>query len=643
MASSSNHTNNNQPIHNRIIPGISKMTMPQTLSVIFSAYWERADLYTDVLALQHDNPSKRQLRLAFFRQGKIVLATPIEAPDDMTTISTGMKPVFAVGYGGDGQHDSENVVRSGLKVSRKAKLKFQAINLAYELLNDDEKRKLYDEWRVWNCPLPSPNTMPDDIDNAKEEQSMLSEDQSHFETLNNKEFNEIINASGGENSKKDTIKNFVESPNSIMHDITNTTWFNVNRKLSSPGCRKKRIRPASILREPTFGKDQRARNHGRGNNYRKIKWNEEVLELVIIEEHSENETRHGPLPSPKSDLFASFDSAKEKFDPRENVVGGQNVPDPYSNPAVNDDWFRTDSDFNQRMWDINLKDEQFTSSKHRVNSLSPSKAMGPTDSSETESSLYQFQLMDDSTVTYVDFAEPEQTKRSTFDVTGDDSLAAILDTPTPTTVNFTAKTRPWAKKVGEVLQHQVQQQSDKNRSVVAENTYVVGKGTEKNNVKINVTTYTKESKPKPLPLENSGAIDSNKNSAQTLLSDSEEVSLYSKETLDSNKWQSFDQADKDDVFTRTNDCAVFGQAKNCMFPSPDSFSIDVAKGFQATLSNYINAAVSDMKQGLDLIGHTLEENGIELRERRENPFLIQSFELDAMMNILQGEMENIKL
>ena len=41
-------------------------------------------------------------------------------------------------------------------VSRKAKLKFQAISLAYDILNNEAKRRHYHEWRLWNPRLPPP-------------------------------------------------------------------------------------------------------------------------------------------------------------------------------------------------------------------------------------------------------------------------------------------------------------------------------------------------------------------------------------------------------------------------------------------------------------------------------------------------------
>ncbi len=138
----SNRSNNVQ--HSRqtkhIIPGVSQMTMRQILSVVFSAFWDRADLYTDVLGLEHDQATPRQLKLAFLRQGRVVLATPIESPDDMTLLSAGIRGMITSSSNSDAI-STVSVVQSGTPVSRKAKLRFQAVSLAYELLKDGDKRK----------------------------------------------------------------------------------------------------------------------------------------------------------------------------------------------------------------------------------------------------------------------------------------------------------------------------------------------------------------------------------------------------------------------------------------------------------------------------------------------------------------------
>ena len=231
-----------------IIPGVSKMTMRQTLAVIFSAFWERADLYTDVLALEHDKPSPRQLRLAFFRQGRRVLATPIESPDDMTTISAGMKPIFAVGGGSQTKMVSSgdgHAVQSGVTVSRKAKMKFQAINLAYDLLNDEAKRQLYDEWRLWHCRLPPPsNTSRSPIKQQQQQKPQTRyEMHNEYEHLSNQDLHDIMYSKGGMDEarlkKQYNIKLIIEE-SSAMGSI-------VNSKSSLP----------SILREPTFGKKKK--------------------------------------------------------------------------------------------------------------------------------------------------------------------------------------------------------------------------------------------------------------------------------------------------------------------------------------------------------------------------------------------------
>ena len=134
-----------------IIPGVSQMTMRQILSVIYSAFWDRADLYTDVLSLDNDQVNARQLKLAYLRQGRVVLAKLIKFRDDLTILSAeirGMK--IGTEDGDEGVSTAKaSIADSETPVIRKMQLKFQAISLAYELLKDEDRRKTYDKWKLW--------------------------------------------------------------------------------------------------------------------------------------------------------------------------------------------------------------------------------------------------------------------------------------------------------------------------------------------------------------------------------------------------------------------------------------------------------------------------------------------------------------
>lgn len=126
----------------KLIPFVSKITLQQALPLIFSAFWDGANLYTDVLGL---NPSKREalssarLRLAYFRKGREVLASPVEVDDEVTTLT--YQGISAPGLV---TNTAKLAIRSGVPISRKAKKRFQAICLAYEVLSDHQTRAEYD-------------------------------------------------------------------------------------------------------------------------------------------------------------------------------------------------------------------------------------------------------------------------------------------------------------------------------------------------------------------------------------------------------------------------------------------------------------------------------------------------------------------
>ena len=679
----------------RIIPGVSKMTMRQTLAVIFSAFWERADLYTDVLALEHDKPSQRQLRLAFFRQGRKVLATPIESPDDMTTLSMGVKPIFAVGGGTSkcefspsGNNCGTDVVQSGVKVSRKAKMKFQAINLAYDLLNDESKRNLYDEWRLWHCRLPPPSSPTSTTTEArtdpeqlqihyqkqlriqKEKHLQIQQYQQKNDNMNQyQSFSKMINksanaaennGSGGGYSNRNSNKSSKSGSTKTQYDLIESSSSSPTSTISkhhngnpndesSTSDKSNLISLPSILKEPTFGKKKKKKRHSKSHQHqygygteRKITWNEEVEELVIMEcSRDDNSTVD------MEQQYTSFESRKENIEPLDNEYK-PNIPDPYSNSSIKDNWFRSSNEDDDDEPELppyeKGKSKRKTKKKDRMklsidnfrrNDKNPLASKADADSLEPGPVSFNFHSLDDSTVTFVDSSQQQRIQLNALD----DSLVEILDTHTPIKSSMGDSSHK---------QRQIMPNSKDSPGLVGSNTYVV-EGNQNNNVKINVRTYQKDTIPKQAfqSVSDSDVVDlfQKHREATSYELDPEDISIDTRSTKDtqgSYNWKPFtSSSSRGNSCSPTNaDCSVFGSTKECMFRETDCGAVDVGKGFQATLSNYINAVVTDMKEGLNNIGKKWEENKAKMSEG-ENPFFLNSFELDAMMDILKIEMNNL--
>lgn len=669
----------NPSTSNRLIPGVSQMTMRQTLAIIFSAFWERADLYTDVLALDHDKPSARQLRLAFFRQGRTVLATPIESPDDMTILDAGMKPIFAIGGGSVTDNDQpRKIVQSGVKVSRKAKIKFQAINLAYDLLNDPEKRKTYNEWRLWHCRLPDPKEVSYSQQRKQQQQRHERQLEDLYEEQNSRNQRVTMMKEG---------KPFFRNVHSF--DSTSTTVTGTDESSAMESSINSKSSLPSILREPTFGKKKKKKNQRSKAlikneiNDRRIRWNEEVEELVILE-CSRDQSSSDNLDLPTSQDSHSKDYEKENEDPF-----GCSFADPYENHTIEDDWFGQSS----------------TSGSRRNGTNSSTRSTATIQQKDPQS--FNFQSLQDSRLTFLE----TQPSSSSSSLQGgdtnnkdslDDSLIAILDAPNPSpnlipSPQVQNQRRPptslnsWTNKVGAEMRgrhlsrqrrspspvsravSRVEKENTKpGHHVVADETYHIGNGN-KNNVKVNVKSFQKDKLLPPIyqgptstktttvtttkvqsatnvTTESKDLFDKYKEAQHEIDVDDFSIDTRStKDTYDSYNWRSQGQS-TDCSFAHQNDCAVFGQSRNCspieksndcMGATNDCGSIDLAKGFQASLSNYINAAVSDMKEGLMSLGKKWEDNVPKMSENGENPFQINSFELDAMMDILKVEMSTI--
>eukprot|EP00979_Chaetoceros_neogracilis_P016183 scaffold7275_cov233-Chaetoceros_neogracile.AAC.2 len=539
--------------HKAIIPGVSQMTMRQILSVVFSAFWDRADLYTDVLDLENDRVSPRQLKLAFLRQGRVVLATPIESPDDMTLLSAGIRGMI---NGTDGM-STISVVQSGTPVSRKAKLKFQAISLAYELLKDGDKRKTYDEWLLWNSRLPPPQNHP----------PLLSMDQVTEELPAQQEG--LWNSSSLMNQKRHVFKN-------------------------NPGTSEDSS-VISILRNPNAHKRfQRNRRKKQPKCTRNITWNEEVEEVTISEQ----------LPS--YDPMVDSDG-KENLSP--SKANYHAIPDPYGDSA--EEWFGT-VDCNLPEYDRSMKsrrnrrDKQNNSDKDSAPSIlfAQEADMGFGKRMKSRSNKNN-KIQDEDSALGVVFEGQNP----------DDSLVMILDGPdAEPQIEEMAETKPdqsvhehWNGFSSDSWQQNIQ---DFANQYTAPDLSV-------NNTSKALPTDTPQAKnisrsetaapilhPNPEPGDDDGdSMTSNGNS------------------MDTGSWASLPSIDYQD------DCDI-------------GRTVDLARGFQASLSNYINAAVEDMKEGLQVIGKQWDDLEMAPTSGDGNFFFLHSSELDAMMGILKTEMDD---
>lgn len=92
------------------------------VNIITSAYGKHADIYRDILQIPPSMTSEREIRIAYFRRGRQVLA---EKPDETATL------------GGN------------INVSQMAKMKFQAVSMAYEILCNKSWKESYDMYGLY--------------------------------------------------------------------------------------------------------------------------------------------------------------------------------------------------------------------------------------------------------------------------------------------------------------------------------------------------------------------------------------------------------------------------------------------------------------------------------------------------------------
>ena len=550
-----------------LVPGVSKMSMRQTLSLVFSAFWDRADLYRDVLEIDNDQATTRQLKLAFFRQGRLVLATPIESSDDMTFLSAGMRGVMNEMGIFSGAASTASVVQAGVPISRKAKLKFQAIALAYELLEDNSKRKAYDEWRTWNSRLPPPPL----------------QSKPHFnnflETLKETELestqNEETMIEGGQSEITD-----VEPNDGNLKNCANLTSILLNPNAHKRWQRKKRSQPR--------------------NTSRKITWNEDVEEITFN------------LPQ-----YHSFVEFKENEKP---LVDVNSSNDPYGMSA--EGWFGSvDSGVGAYDWERN------SSQNKRVN--------GPKTADEKARSLLFAEEPD------MGFGKPYFSQKDEMNNVHSLKSKTIMVEDTKAGVVFEGyNPNDSLMMILDGEETDCNDNSTSSRSSYDDSSW-----------QRSIDSFSKQYEGFIPKTENKGSSRSTKKHGIT--------SNSSIPSLPRNPQPSFETDDGDSYESHGNSYLSYDNTASIVSnPVTESQqhdhcgisqTVDLALGFKATLSNYINSAVSDMKEGLQIVGEDCpkwEDMNFGSKTKTDNNqkknfFFLDQSELDAMMSILKEEMYNL--
>jgi len=711
LLNKNNSSNSNAKPH--IIPGVSKMTMRQMLSVIFSAYWDRADLYIDVLELEHDNDvdvttnfNPRQLKLAFFRAGRVALATPIESADDMTMLSAGFRaPSSLAGNGNNGNGNGNNtfisggsvagstvsVVQAGTPVSRKAKLTFQAIALAYELLQDGDKRRMYNEWRMWNSRLPPPRSKnvpvtdrfspvnPDETisarfrqrDEAKRLASAAQQDKDGF-------------ASFGTGMGGYSASRVCETPSILRTSIRcpkGAAGNRMRRSLANISGRRTKAQIQQHQHEQLHLQSIKDRQESVRLSERKITWNEEVEELAIAEEDVP-ETAASAYSPPRDEHLGynalneegkggigSSSGSKENTNPTlfggmRNFFDDAQKDDPYGPTA--EDWPGTvDTDGHGPVPTYQRDLNKAKSNKFATSSLSSSgrdTGSGPLpgpirfeQASTVESYIERnnFQSLGSRT-------EQLSSGDPIYDETNpNDSLMIILDGPYDSSEteghgpgHIAAQSHAVQKPdCSWTADDQEETDDDLCWDGFVDPVPDGGGDTDVTDDEIiAITSHARHKQQQELIATSASA-----SGTAPILHDADASGVIPH--LPPNPVPEIIVDDVGSVSTNEFSASwasdqYEGGAGDCDL----GHTVDLARGFQASLSNYINAAVMDMKEGLQIVGETLEENvagaggnksgsdgsnGNGNGGERKNFFLLDTTELDAMMSILKKEMDGL--
>jgi hypothetical protein len=327
-------------------------------------------------------------------------------------------------------------------------------------------------------------------------------------------------------------------------------------------------------------------------NSRKISWNEEVEELTLMEENSED-----PFPA-----HVPFESINEKQNSR-------NITDPYGKSA--EDWFGdVDSAWSKSV------ENAFPQKKKSTRSKIPPKTYGNnfTESDQEDMQENKIQSLN-SNVRIGSFVDNLDDCYD-YNDEPDDSFLVIMNGPWEGGNQRQRQKRGVHPKTSDKLEpHGDEWTRFDNKTLSPTSSHFssgkVSKQTRKNDKNNGVSTSNQ------VPLTNI-PFDPNDEDESLLTNDF------------TNSWTSNPTAE--DYFNAeydNNDCNGI------------SHTVDIARGFQASLSKYITAAVEDMKEGLSIVGQNWDDLDKPDVPRKENKnfFTLEGFELDAMMGILKTEMD----
>lgn len=282
----------------RLIPFVSKLTLQQSLPLIFSAFGDGANLYVDVLGLESSKRealSSARLRLAYFRKGREVLASPVEVDDEITTLTyQGISASQALAA--TNNKANKLSIRSGVPISRKAKKRFQAICLAYEVLSDPQTRTDYDaflkqqQYYRRRQPYEEQMRSTTKLDTIIEKINAvpISKSKSHS-------FNQHGLREGSFYSHSDTRDSLNDLE--FLNDTFSSSDPDLSKSFSTTSSGFD-----SILRRKNTSKQRKAVTPTR------IRWNEQVEELVIMDYDAQNE--HFAPPDDTSEQHVSKNKEK---------------------------------------------------------------------------------------------------------------------------------------------------------------------------------------------------------------------------------------------------------------------------------------------------------------------------------------------
>ena len=240
------------------------------VNIIVSAYGKDADIYRDILQIPRDMVSERDVRIAYFRRGRQVLA---EKP-----ASSGQVVINGNGNG----HGNNNV-------SQWAKLRFQAVSMAYEILSNPVWKESYHQSGLFG-PGPGPGTHNQNNSNTT---ATTTTTEAEEETERN-----LVNQLRGKKPPKKPILS--HTPSTLPAPSNNRARMDAdNASLSTAGTGTSSVlRKAGTFLEKLQHKRLAGGNHngsdGAGNwnannntTATTVRWNEEVEELIFRQDPEE--------------------------------------------------------------------------------------------------------------------------------------------------------------------------------------------------------------------------------------------------------------------------------------------------------------------------------------------------------------------